>query len=153
VVVPNSAVGFRFYHPVDVRYADIDAQRHVNNVVFFTYMESARAAYLQHLGLWDGKDFLDIGIILVKAECEYLRPIAYGTALRVGVRTERLGTKSLTFAYAIETVAAQELKATGTTVSVAYDYHAMRSIAVPAAWRTRIEDFEASGRPPLARCT
>ena len=44
---------FRFYHPVEVRYADIDAQRHVNNVVFFTYMETARAAYLRHLGLWD----------------------------------------------------------------------------------------------------
>jgi acyl-CoA thioester hydrolase len=145
VAAPTPVGGFRFYHPVDVRYADIDAQRHVNNVVFFTYMESARAAYLQHLGLWDGQEFLDIGIILVKAECEYLRPIAYGTALRVGVRTERLGVKSLTFVYAIEAVAAQELKAAGTTVSVAYDYHALRSIAVPAAWRTRIEDFEARG--------
>jgi acyl-CoA thioester hydrolase len=135
---------FRFYHPVEVRYADIDAQRHVNNVVFFTYMETARAAYLRHLGLWDGKEFLDIGIILVKAECEYLLPIAYGTALRVGVRTERIGTKSLTFSYAIEAMTPAHPMAIGKTVSVAYDYHGLRSIAVPPGWRAAIEGFEVS---------
>ena len=133
---------FRFYHPVEVRYADIDAQRHVNNVVFFTYMETARAAYLRRLGLWDGKEFLDIGIILVKAECEYLLPIAYGTALRVGVRTERIGTKSLKFSYAIESMTPAQPMAIGKTVSVAYDYHALRSIAVPPSWRAAIEAFE-----------
>jgi acyl-CoA thioester hydrolase len=141
--LPDRIPGFRFYHSVEVRYADIDAQRHVNNVVFFTYMETARAAYLRHLGLWDGKDFLDIGIILVKAECEYLLPINYGTPLRVGVRTERIGTKSLTFGYAIEALETNREMARGKTISVAYDYHALRSIAVPPAWRAAIEAFEA----------
>jgi acyl-CoA thioester hydrolase len=136
---------FRFYHPVEVRYADIDAQRHVNNVVFFTYMETARAAYLRHLGLWDGKDFLDIGIILVKAECEYLSPIVYGMPLRVGVCTDRLGTKSLTLSYRIEDAAAANLMATGRTISVAYDYRAQRSMPVPPAWRQTIEAFERGG--------
>jgi len=136
---------FRFYHPVEVRYADIDAQRHVNNVVFFTYMETARAAYLQHLGLWDGKEFLDIGIILVKAECEYLKPISYGTKLRIGLRTERIGTKSLTFGYAIEALPPEQPMARGRTVSVAYDYHVQHSIPVPAAWRKAIETFESTG--------
>ena len=138
--------GFHFYHPVEVRYADIDAQRHVNNVVFFTYMETARAAYLRRLGLWDGKEFLDIGIILVKAECEYLLPIAYDTALRVGVRTEVIGTKSLTFSYSIEALEMDRTMARGKTVSVAYDYHALRSIAVPPAWRKAIEAFEQDGQ-------
>lgn len=139
--------GFRFYHPVEVRYADIDAQRHVNNVVFFTYMETARAAYLRRLGLWDGKEFLDIGIILVKAECDYLLPIRYGTALRVGVRTDRIGTKSLTFLYTIEAVETEQEMARGKTISVAYDYRALRSIAVPPTWREAIEAFEAGGPP------
>ncbi|MCJ7513668.1 MAG: acyl-CoA thioesterase, partial [Anaerolineales bacterium] len=128
----------------EVRYADIDAQRHVNNVVFFTYMETARAAYLRHLGLWDGKEFLDIGIILVKAECEYLQPIVYGTALRVGVHTDRVGTKSLTLSYAIEDSEAARLMAKGQTVSVAYDYRRLRSMAVPPDWRRTIEAFEGA---------
>ncbi len=93
---------FRFYHPIEVRYADIDAQRHVNNVAFFAYMESARARYLQHLGLWDGKDFLKIGIIVAEAACTYKAAIGYGQPLRVGVRTARLGNKSLELHYTIE---------------------------------------------------
>jgi acyl-CoA thioester hydrolase len=135
---------FHYYHPLEIRYADIDAQRHVNNVVFFTYMETARAAYLQHLGLWDGKEFLDIGIILVKAECEYLKPISYGTELRIGLRTERIGTKSLTFGYSIEALPSGPSMARGRTVSVSYDYRAQHSIPVPAAWRKAIEAFEST---------
>src|SRR3990172_11574677 len=58
---------FRFSHPIEVRYADLDPQRHVNNATLFSYLEQARARYLARLGLWDGKDFDDIGIIVAEA--------------------------------------------------------------------------------------
>jgi len=134
---------FRFYHPIEVRYADIDAQRHVNNVAFFAYMESARARYLQHLGLWDGKDFLKIGIIVAEATCTYKAAIGYGQPLRVGVRTARLGTKSLELHYTIEDGETGQEMATGRTIQVAYDYHANQTIPVPDAWRRAIAAFEA----------
>ncbi len=134
---------FRFYHPVEVRYADIDAQRHVNNVAFFAYMESARARYLQHLGLWDGKDFLKIGIIVAEAACTYKAAISYGQPLRVGVRTARLGNKSLELHYTIEDAETRQEMATGRTIQVAYDYHANQTIPVPDAWRHAIAAFEA----------
>ena len=54
----------RFYHPIEVRYGDLDPQGHVNNARYLTYMEQARIAYVAHLGLWKGPSFLDIGIIL-----------------------------------------------------------------------------------------
>jgi acyl-CoA thioester hydrolase len=133
---------FRFYHPVEVRYADIDAQRHVNNVAFFAYMESARACYLQHLGLWDGKDFLKIGIIIAEAACTYKAAISYGQPLRVGVRTARLGTKSLELHYTIEDSDTGQEMATGRTIQVAYDYHSNQTIPVPEAWRQAITAFE-----------
>ena len=133
---------FRFYHPVEVRYADIDAQRHVNNVAFFSYMESARACYMQHLGLWDGKDFLAIGIIVAEATCTYKAPAAYGQPLRVGVRCARLGNKSLEMHYTIEDAATGQQMATGRTIQVAYDYHSNRPIPVPEAWRRTLAGFE-----------
>ena len=133
---------FRFYHPVEVRYADIDAQRHVNNVAFFAYMESARARYLQHLGLWDGKDFLKIGIIVAEAACTYKAAIGYGQPLRVGVRTVRLGNKSLELHYIIEDADTGQEMATGRTIQVAYDYHASQTILVPETWRRAIATFE-----------
>ena len=122
--------------------ADIDAQRHVNNVAFFAYIESARARYLQHLGLWDGKDFLKIGVIVAEAACTYKAAIGYGQPVRVGVRTMRLGTKSLELRYTIEDAGTGNEMATGRTIQVAYDYHASQTIPVPETWRRAIAAFE-----------
>jgi acyl-CoA thioester hydrolase len=42
---------FRFYHSIEVRFSDLDAQGHVNNANYLTYIEQARIAYIQKLGL------------------------------------------------------------------------------------------------------
>ena len=78
---------YHFYHPIEVRYADIDAQRHVNNKCYFTYMEQARIEYIHVLGLWDGIDFDKIGWVVAEQSCRYIRPVRYDQHLRVGVRT------------------------------------------------------------------
>ncbi len=136
---------FRFFYPVEVRYADIDAQRHVNNVAYFAYMESARARYLQHLGLWDGKDFLKIGIILAEASCTYKAAIRYGQPLRVGVRAARLGTKSLELHYSIQDADRGQEMATGRSIQVAYDYPSDQTIPIPPAWRQALAAFDGLG--------
>lgn len=142
----NSAVGgdaFRFYHPIEVRYRDVDAQRHVNSAVYFTYLEQARAHYLQHLKLWSGEDFDRIGIILAEQSCSYHAPVYYGQSLEVGVRAERLGNKSLHFEYILRDARSGEICARAATVLVAYSYEEARSIPVPLEWRERIEAFES----------
>ena len=54
---------FNFYHPIEVRYADLDPQGHENNARFFSYVEQARVNYVKSLGLWGGGSFLDFGFI------------------------------------------------------------------------------------------
>ena len=63
---------FRFFCPVEVRYGDLDPQGHVNNAKYLTYLEQARVAYIIHLGLWDGKSFEDIGIILAEIQLKFI---------------------------------------------------------------------------------
>ena len=133
---------FHFFHPIEVRYEDVDAQRHVNNVRFFTYMEQARGAYLQHLELWDGRDFDAIGIILVEASCIYKAQIAFGDRLRVGVRCARIGHKSLELVYSIQGSDGREM-ATGGTVLVAYDYRQSQSVPVSQEWRKALTEFDS----------
>ncbi len=135
---------FRFFHPIEVRYADIDAQRHVNNVAYFTYMEQARAAYLVHLGLWDGAAFDEIGIILVEASCIYKAPIAFGQRVQVGVHTAKIGTKSFEMLYSIQDADGAREMAVGRTVLVAFDYARRTSIPVPETWRKTILRYEGS---------
>jgi acyl-CoA thioester hydrolase len=133
---------FRYYQPIDIRYSDLDPQGHVNNAKFLTYMEQARIGYISHLGLWDGGSFLDVGIILADAHLVFRAPILFGQKVRVGVRVKRLGNKSLDMEYGLEDAESQQELASGSTVLVAYDYRAGRTISIPANWRQAIASFE-----------
>ena len=93
---------FPFYYTIPVRYGDLDAQWHVNNAKFLTYLEQARLAYLMELGLFDGRSFLDLGLIVADIHIAYRRPLKLGQVARVGVRVERMGNKSLTLANEIQ---------------------------------------------------
>jgi acyl-CoA thioester hydrolase len=133
---------YRFYHPIEVRYGDLDPQGHVNNAKYLTYLEQARIAYLAHLGLWQGPSFLNIGIILADVQLTFQAPILWGQQVRVGVRISRMGNKSLAVEHCIEDAQTGEEFATCSIVLVAYDYHAARTIAVPDHWRQTIAAFE-----------
>jgi acyl-CoA thioester hydrolase len=139
---------YHFYHPIEVRYADIDAQRHVNNKCCFTYMEQARDKYLQILGLWDGRDFDKIGWVVAEQSCRYVQPIRYGQQIRVGVHASRLGNKSIELMYTIQDIESEEELASGISVQVAYDYKAQKSIPIPDIWYKTISQFEEIDTQP-----
>jgi acyl-CoA thioester hydrolase len=136
---------FRFIYPLDPRYGDIDAQRHVNNVAYFTWFEHARVSYLRHLGLWDGRDFDRIGVIVAEALCRFKAPIRLDERVEVGVGVRSIGNKSLHMLYGVWDASGGELRAEGRTVLVAYDFAGDHSIRVPDRWREVIATFE--GRP------
>ncbi len=133
---------FRFYHSIEVRYADLSPQGHVNEAQHLTYMEQARFAYIQHLGLWDGDSFMDIGLIMAQARVRFLSPVRYGQNVRVGVRTQRLGNRSFDVEYGFEDLHTGKTLASGATVLVAYDYQQGESIEIPEVWRHAISTFE-----------
>jgi acyl-CoA thioester hydrolase len=134
---------FRFYHPIEVRYSDLDPQGHVNNARYLTYFEQARVEYVRRLGLWNGGSFMDFGIILAEARLTFLAPAMYGQPLRAGARVTRLGNKSLTMDHSLEDLETGEVLCTATLVLVAYNYQSGKSIPIPDEWRAAIRAFEA----------
>ncbi|MFL7814238.1 MAG: acyl-CoA thioesterase [Anaerolineales bacterium] len=133
---------FNFFCPIDVRYGDLDPQGHVNNAAFITYLEQARVAYIRHLGLWDGKSFLQIGFILARVELDYKAPIQLTDRVEVGVRTSRLGNKSLDMEYLIQELSGERVYGEGRTVQVAYDYQRGITIPLQDSWRDIIGSYE-----------
>jgi acyl-CoA thioester hydrolase len=133
---------FRFFHTMEVRWADIDSRRHVNSARYFTYMEQARVRYFEHLGLWDGKDVGQWGSVLAEARCTFIEPVFYGQQIRVGVRTTRLGDKSMDMAYSLRDAASGREVALGTSIQVSYDYEQAQTVRVPDNWRQTIVAFE-----------
>ena len=133
---------FNFYLPLQVRYGDLDPQWHVNNARTVTFIEAGRFAYLRQVGLWDGESFLDLPMIVADVHVSFLAPIFYTQEIRVGVRVSRIGTKSVTFEYAIEDVKTGQVTTRAETVMVYYDYHTHSSCPVSAEWRAKISAIE-----------
>jgi len=134
---------FRFHHPIQVRYSDLDPQGHLNNAKFLTYFEQARVHYLIHLGLF-GKDqsFMEVGIILAEVKVTFLAPVHFGTDVRVGMRISRLGDKSMTAEYTLTDGPGGRELATGSAALVAFDYPQRKTIPIPDEWREKITVFE-----------
>jgi acyl-CoA thioester hydrolase len=66
---------FRFSTTLEVIWRDLDALGHVNNAVYFSYLEYARMKYLQELGL-AFRSLQEVGIILAEAACTYHSPLS-----------------------------------------------------------------------------
>lgn len=133
---------YKFFFPISVRYSDIDAQWHVNHSRFITYMEQARFEYYKHLGLFEGKTFLDLKGIVADVHVTYMAPIILGQKIRVGTRASRIGNKSITFDYLIEDTETGKALSKGEVVIVTYDYRNQKSVVIPEDWRRKISEFE-----------
>ena len=133
---------FRFIHPIEIRYSDLDPQWHVNHARFISYLEQARFRYVMDLGLFDGRSFLDFEFIIADLHIAYLAPIHAGRLVQVAMRVTRLGNKSMDIVYRIQDESGKEIFATAETVMVIYDYHSQQSRPISDLWREKIAKFE-----------
>lgn len=136
---------FTYTHPITVRYGDLDPQGHVNNAAYLSYLESARLGYYERAGIWQPGS--RTGMVVARIEIDYLASINYGQAVQVGIRLEKLGCKSLTFAFQVESAPAREPLARGRSIMVAYDNANQTSRPVPADWREKLSQFEGWTTP------
>jgi acyl-CoA thioester hydrolase len=121
-----------------IRWGDMDAMGHVNNTVYFRYMEQARITLFDRLGLNDRGPQLppDCGPVVVHTECTYKRALTYPGDVEVRVYLTALGRSSVTLAYEMRpSYAPAELYAEGTSKGCWIDMTKQKSIALPGAVR------------------
>lgn len=83
-------------------------------MVYYRYAESARIAYLQALGMFDGS----MVTVLAQSSCQYLQPVTFPDTLLLGVRCQRLGTTSIVIDYSYYSCTQQAIVATAEAVVV-----------------------------------
>ncbi len=123
-----------FIHRERVRFRDLDPMRHVNNAVFLTYIEQARAAFLIHTGAVTGIE--DMNIIVARIEIDFRAPAELGDEVEISVRASRFGTKSFDLDYELRVDG--RVVAEATSVCVAYDYDRDEAMEIPDDWRLKL---------------
>jgi acyl-CoA thioester hydrolase len=139
--------GFRHIIPITVRFRDIDAMGHVNNAVFFSYLEAARLEYARSVILrTQSYKLSETGLILAKISCEFKKPIFYGQSVEVGTRVAEMRNSSFIVEQRIE--ADGQLAALAQAVVVRYDYQAGKSVRIPDEFRALVDAFETGCEAP-----
>ena len=128
---------FTFRREVEVRFRDIDEMGHAHHTLPLIYIEEARTSYWREVL---GRAELDF--IMGEVGVRYHRRILYPSTISVGVRTTRLGGRSLAMEYELRDERGT-LLAEGWSKQVMFDYEAGESKPVPQDLRDRVEAFES----------
>jgi acyl-CoA thioester hydrolase len=83
----------------NIRYADLDAQGHVNNAVFSTYFETGRVAMFRDPDLGIGVE--SATYVLVRQEIDFLHELRWPGDIEIGTALAELGRRSFTVAQTI----------------------------------------------------
>ncbi|HVM31391.1 MAG TPA: thioesterase family protein [Candidatus Limnocylindrales bacterium] len=143
---------FRFEHPIEVRFADTDAFGHVNNAVYLTYFEAARAGYYATVAgtpFGTGDHASEHTFVVADASLVYRRPAFFGERLLVGCRFTWASRSSFGLEYRVRaegsSVGEARLVADGLSTQVMFDLQRNRVSRVPADLLEKFEAYE--GRP------
>jgi len=130
--------------PIQVRFSDLDLYGHVNNATYLSYFETGRLHYWKDVLQWDWNIN---GIILARAEVNYIKPINRGDEVACYVRTTRIGNSSFDVMHVLVKVTpeGEEICTTGKTVCISYDYSIHKPVKIPAEQRARMIAYDEPG--------
>ncbi|WP_336037209.1 acyl-CoA thioesterase [Halobacterium yunchengense] len=122
---------------LEPQYRDLDPNGHVNQAVYSSYCEQARAKYWEDV---IGQRHDRAELALVKLELEYSAEILLGETVTVRQRIGELGESSIPIEYELSTDG--ETAATGSVVLLSYDREAREPAPIPQEWRDAIVEYE-----------
>lgn len=135
---PPSRPDYKIFYPITTRWSDNDIYGHVNNVMYYSYFDTAANRYLIEEGGLDISDGSIVGFV-VNSGCEYHAPITYPESIEAGVRVDKLGNSSVQYGIAIFKAGEQEAAAHGHFVHVFVERAQNRSVPIPQNLRVALE--------------
>jgi acyl-CoA thioester hydrolase len=123
-----------FRSEIPVRWGDQDALNHVNNTIYFRYMEQARVEWLDSVCARE-RQTQNQGAVLVTASCTFLMPILYPATVICDIFVGKPGHTSLPTFYELHCKGSDQLYATGEGKLVWVDKRSGKPIPLPAVLR------------------
>jgi acyl-CoA thioester hydrolase len=123
--------------PIQTRWMDNDVYGHVNNVVYYSWFDTAVNGYLIEQGALDIAASKVIGLV-VETSCRYYAPLAFPDAIFAGLRVARIGTSSVRYEVGLFREGEDEAAAEGHFIHVYVDRDSRRPVPLPEAFRAAL---------------
>ncbi|HEY5717426.1 MAG TPA: thioesterase family protein [Motiliproteus sp.] len=125
---------------ITLRWGELDALGHLNNVAFFRLMEEARIQWCHEVGIELSSHAQ--GIVVVNVSCDFLRQVHYPATIRIETTVEKLGRSSIDLRQQLYVIGKEEKPcATGHARCVWIDFKQGRSEALPDALRQHLQQY------------
>ena len=135
---PEPRSAYKVFRSIGTRWMDNDAYGHVNNVVYYSWFDTAVNAYLIEAGVLDVAHGTTIGLV-VETQCNYFAPLAFPEMVEAGIRVAKLGTSSVRYEVGLFAHGAPLTAAKGHFVHVYVDRKTRRPVALPPEFKSVLE--------------
>jgi acyl-CoA thioester hydrolase len=122
---------------------DCDAYGHVNNVIYYSWFDTAVTRMLFGAGLIWMHDSPIVGLC-VESHCEFFAPVAFPETIEARVRIGRIGDKSLRYEVGLFLPEREEPVAAGYFVHVFVDRETRRPVSLTPEQRTLVAPYAAA---------
>lgn len=135
---PDLRSAYKVFRPITTRWMDNDAYGHVNNVVYYSWFDTAVNAHLIEQGVLDIHQGQTIGLV-IETQCNYFAPLAFPQTVEAGIRVARLGASSVRYEVGLFAQGAPLAAAQGHFIHVYVDRQTRRPVPLPSALRSVLE--------------
>jgi len=135
---PESREAYKVFRAITTRWMDNDVYGHVNNVVYYSWFDTAVNATLIEQGVLDIHGGSTIGLV-IETQCNYFAPLAFPQTIDAGIRVAKLGTSSVRYEVGLFAQDESLCAAKGHFVHVYVDRETRRPVPLPPALKTYLE--------------
>jgi len=139
--LPNRRGEFRVLRTITTRWMDNDQYGHVNNVVYYSYFDTAVNGFLIEASGCDVRELPQIGIV-AETSCRFLRELSFPDVVHAGLALEKLGNSSVVYRIGLFRNDEVEPAALGRFVHVYVDNASRRPVPVPGEVRKALAKLE-----------
>lgn len=129
---------YRHFSPIHTRWMDNDVYGHVNNVVYYSFFDTAVNRYLVGAGALDIHRGGTIGLV-VETHCNYFEPLEFPQVVEAGLAVAHVGSSSVRYEVGLFAEGGATAAACGHFVHVYVDRETRRPTALPDALRVALE--------------
>lgn len=133
---------YRAWRPIATRWMDNDVYGHVNNVVYYSFFDTAVNAWLVEKGLLDIEKGAVIGLV-VETGCTYARPVAFPEEVQAGIAVSRIGNSSVRYEIGLFVNGNPEPAAEGFFVHVYVERDGRRPLPLGEDWKRTLAEIAA----------
>ncbi|MBA2674843.1 thioesterase family protein [Ramlibacter sp.] len=138
---PEPRSAYKAFRTIGTRWMDNDAYGHVNNVVYYSWFDTAVNAHLIEQGALDIDTSPVIGLV-VETQCNYFSPVAFPQMVEAGLRVARMGQSSVRYEVGLFVQGKALTAAKGHFIHVYVDRASRRPAVLPAQLKSVLEALQ-----------